>query len=317
MDPHGTERWKQIHESASPPRPEQERATRRVLALTVVTMTVELIAGYATGSMALVADGWHMSSHALAMGLAYLVHIAGRSPFMRTRMSFGTGKVSALGGYTSALLLSAIALSAGAQSIGRLLWPVAVVFWPAILVAVGGLLVNVVSVRMLKTGPDATQDEAPAGSADAHAHSGHPESDPSHKAAVTHVLADALTSVLAIIALLAGRIFGWTLLDPVTGLLGSVLVLFWAVRLVRTSARTLLDFTPASGVEASVRELIARNYDAVVVDVHVWEFAPRQLACQLTLAAHEPLEPEHVRKTLAQLALTHVTVEVNPCREEH
>jgi cation diffusion facilitator family transporter len=302
--------------------PERERATMRVLLITVIAMAVELIAGYATGSMALVADGWHMSSHALAMGLAYLVHVAGRSPFMRTRMSFGTGKISALGGYTSALLLSAVAACAGWQSFERLLLPHPVAFEPAILVAVAGLVVNLVCVRILdRASHPATVSVTPEAGGAGHGGHGHSHAhtaDPSHQAAVAHVLADALTSVLAIVALLGGRIFGWRFLDPATGLVGCGLVLFWAVRLVRVSARTLLDFTPATGVERSVRELIEKTYDAAVVDVHVWEFAPKQLAVQLSLAAHEPLEPEHVRNTLSQLAgLTHVTVEINTCREEH
>jgi Co/Zn/Cd efflux system component len=124
--------------------------------------------------------------------------------------------------------------------------------------------------------------------------------------------------VLAIAALLGGRIFDWGFLDPLTGMLGCGLVLLWAVRLVRSSGRTLLDFTPSPGVEAAVRDLIARHYDAVVADVHVWEFAPRSLACQLSLVAHEPIEPEQVRATLGRIpGLTHVTVEVNACREEH
>jgi cation diffusion facilitator family transporter len=315
-DPHDTERWQRIHEAAAPPMPGRERATRLVLLITAITMAIELVAGYLTGSMALVADGWHMSSHALAMGLAYVVHVAARSPFMRTRMSFGTGKISALGGYTSALLLAAVALGAGAQSVSRLVWPVAVSFLPAVVVAVGGLAVNIASVRILgraSHGPDGTAVEP----AQAHAHP-HPDTDPSHRAAIAHVLADAMTSVLAILALVGGRVFGWTFLDPLTGLAGCALVLFWAARLVRISARTLLDFTPASGVEGSVRDLIARTYDAVVADVHVWEFAPQKLACQLSLVAHEPLEPEHVKTTLAQISgLTHVTVEVNACREDH
>jgi cation diffusion facilitator family transporter len=325
MHPREEENRRLIHESGAPPAPEREMATRRVLVLTVATMGVELLAGYWTGSMALVADGWHMSSHALAMGLAYLVHLACRSRFMRTRMSFGTGKLSALGGYTSALLLAAIAISAGAQSVSRLVWPVPVNFVPAIVVAALGLAVNVWSARILSqaSGPDAP-DAAAAGPSASHAHEhhhGHAHADggdPSHGAAIAHVLADAITSVTALLALFGGRLFGWTFLDPLMGALGCGLVLYWAIGLVRSSARTLLDFTPACGVEAAVRELIARHYDAVIVDAHVWEFAPRKLACELSLIAHQPLEPEHVKSTLAQLSeLSHVTVEVNPCREEH
>jgi cation diffusion facilitator family transporter len=325
MHPVEVERWKQIHDSAAPHAPERQLATQKVLALTVFTMGAELIAGYWSGSMALVADGWHMSSHALAMGLAWIVHLACQSPRMRARMSFGTGKISALGGYTSALLLCAVALSAGAQSVARLVSPEPVAFGPAIIVAVAGLGVNLWSARILSgAGVVAAEPAAaPAGAPVGHSHArdaaaGAHDHDPSHKAAIAHVIADALTSVLAIAALAGGRLLGWTWLDPATGLLGCGLVLFWAVRLVRTSGRTLLDFTPACGVESAVRELIAREYDAVVVDAHVWEFAPRQLACELSLIAHEPLEPERVKASLSGLSeLVHVTVEVNPCREEH
>jgi cation diffusion facilitator family transporter len=137
MHPNETEHWRQIHEAEAPQRPEREVATRQVLTITVIAMVIELIGGYVTGSMALVADGWHMSSHALAMAVALIVHVAARSPFMRMRMSFGTGKVRALGAYTSALLLAAIAVSAAVQSLARLVWPVEVAFEPAIVVAVG------------------------------------------------------------------------------------------------------------------------------------------------------------------------------------
>jgi cation diffusion facilitator family transporter len=327
MHPEEVERWKQIHDSASPARPEHEVATQQVLVLTVFTMAVELVAGYWSGSMALVADGWHMSTHAAAMGLAWVAHVACRSRRMRARMTFGTGKISALGGYTSALLLTGIALYAGAQSVSRLFWPVPVAFVPALVVAVGGLGVNLWSARILSRADRAPGASGPAAVEKApgpgHTHSrdaaeGAHRHDPSHRAAIAHVAADAATSVLAIVALLGGRVFGWAFLDPLTGLVGCALVLYWGLRLVRSSAHTLLDFTPACGVETAVRDLIAREYDAVVVDAHVWEFAPRQLACTVSLIAHEPLEPEHVKATLSSLSeLVHVNVEVNPCREDH
>jgi cation diffusion facilitator family transporter len=315
--PQEADRWQRIHAAASPHLPDREWATRRVLALTAATMAVELVAGYATGSMALVADGWHMSAHALAMGLAYAAHLASRNPTVRRRMSFGTGKISALGAYTSALLLAAIALLAGAQSVARLIWPEPVAFVPAILVAGLGLVVNVASVRILRADSHADTPRELARRADPQAPAGH-RHDPSHAAAIAHVVADATTSVLAIVALLGGRIFGWGFLDPITGLVGCALVLFWSAGLVRRSARTLLDFTPSNGVESAIREVVARSFDATVADVHVWEFAAGQLACQLTLVAHEPLEPERVRTALSGVpGLAHVTVEINACREAH
>ncbi len=310
--PTQTERWSRLHDTHTSHAPGRERATRWVLILTVVTMIIELVVGYATGSMALVADGWHMSSHAVAMALAWLVYVASRSARFRSRMSFGTGKLNALGGYTSALILGGIALATGWQSVERLIRPIPIGFDAALTTAVAGLLVNVVSAWLLR-------DDEPHEADHGHAHTTghvHAARDHNHRAAFLHVVADACTSVLAILALWGGRAMGWTLLDPLIGLVGMGLVLVWTIGLIRDSSRTLLDFTPSCGVESAVRETISQSWDADVADVHIWEFGPGQLACQLSLVAHEAIEPERVRESLAGIhELTHVTVEVNRCAE--
>ncbi len=304
MHPDHIERWNRLHDAHAALTPGRERATRGVLMLTVATMAVELVVGYATGSMALVADGWHMSSHALAMALAWLVYVASRSPRFRAKMSFGTGKLSALGGYTSALLLWLVASWMAWQSFDRLRNPVASDFGPALYTAVGGLVVNLLSAWILGDDHDHDLEGAPS------------TPDHNHRAAFVHVLADALTSVLAIGALLGAKYVGWNALDPVMGLVGAALVLWWSGGLLRNAGRTLLDFTPSRAVELAVCDTITRNYDADVADVHIWEFGPGQLACQLSIIAHEHLEPDSVRATLSGIPhLTHVTVEVNRCRE--
>jgi cation diffusion facilitator family transporter len=205
--------------------PPREKAARAVLLLTLLTMAAELVVGYASGSMALVADGWHMLSHATAMLLAWIVHVAVRRARRHGGAGFTPARLSALGGYTSALLLTGFAAHMAVESIDRLRRPIPVLFEAAIVTAVVGLVVNLVSVKLLAV--RAHED-------DAHA-------DHSHRAAVMHVAADALTSVLAIVALLAGRYAGWGFLDPTTGLVGAALVAWWAAGLIRASARTLVS----------------------------------------------------------------------------
>lgn len=214
-----------MHSGAPHEAPPRERAARTVLVLTLVTMAVELAAGYATGSMALVADGWHMSSHATAMLLAWIVHVAVRRARVAGRRAFAPARLGALGGYTSALLLAGFAAHMASESVARLRDPVPVRFEAALVVAVVGLAVNVLCARLLH----------------AHEHDDDGATDLNQRAAFLHVVADAVTSVLAIVALLGGRLAGWFFLDPVMGLVGAALVVWWAFGLARDSARTLVS----------------------------------------------------------------------------
>ncbi len=295
--------------------PVAERRTRQVMWLTAAMMVVEIVAGTVFGSMALLADGWHMSSHALALGVAAGAYALARRHAQDHRFTFGTWKIEVLGGYTSAVLLMAVAGYMGFESIRRLLTPAPIRFDEAIPVALLGLAVNVVSAWLLSTG------EAGHGHEHGTAH-GHGEAarqrhlDLNLRAAYLHVVADAATSVLAVGALLGGRYFGATWLDPVMGLAGTVLVGRWAWGLMRESGRALLDAEMDAPVVDEVREVIA-DLDACATlrDLHLWRVGKRQYACIVSLEPSAALQPEDVRRALSvHEELVHITVEVRDTR---
>ena len=295
--------------------PVAERRTRQVMWLTAAMMIVEIVAGTVYGSMALLADGWHMSSHALALGVAAGAYALARRYAQDHRFTFGTWKVEVLGGYTSAVLLMAVAGYMGFESIRRLLTPAPIRFDEAIPVALLGLAVNVVSAWLLSTG------EAGHGHEHGTAH-GHGEAarqrhlDLNLRAAYLHVVADAATSVLAVGALLGGRYFGATWLDPVMGLAGTVLVGRWAWGLMRESGRVLLDAEMDAPVVDEVREVIADlDARATLRDLHVWRVGKGKYACIVSLEPSAALQPEDVRRALSvHEELVHITVEVRDTR---
>lgn len=278
-----------------------ERRTWQVVALTAVTMLVEIAAGVAYGSMALLADGWHMASHVAALGIAGFAYSFARRHAGDERFSFGTGKVGALAGFTSAIALALVALWMLAECVERLFSPVSIHFDQAILVATLGLVVNLACAWMLRGG---------------HAHDGQGlhEHDHNLRAAYVHVLADGLTSALAILGLFAGRSLGWNWMDPLMGIAASVLIARWAVGLVRDTARVLLDVQVSSETARAIRACIESKEEARVVDLHLWRIAPRSLAAIISVVAHEPKDPEHYKGLVAGCeGLEHVTVEVNRC----
>ena len=300
-----------------------ERRTLIVALLTAVTMVVEIAAGLAFGSMALLADGLHMASHAAALGLTVLAYIYCRRRAGDPRFAFGTGKINSLGGYTSALLLVGFALYMAVESVSRLMAPVPIAFDGAISVAVLGLIVNGVSVFIL----DARR-ESPAHGAQTHRHGpqghGH-DHGPHHghghahhhdhnlRGAYLHVLADALTSLLAIVALVAGKYLGAVWMDPLMGIVGACLVSRWAYGLLRDSGRTLLDRQAPAAVRDAVRESLERFQDTRVVDLHVWSIGPGLLAAEIAVVTHQPEEPSVYKELLSHLGLAHVTTEVYRC----
>ena len=304
-----------------------ERRTRLVLVLTAAMMGIEIAAGSAYGSMALLADGLHMGSHAVALGLATAAYAYARRHAADERFSFGTGKVNALGGFAGAVLLAGFALLMALESIGRLLAPVAIVFDHAILVAVVGLVVNGLSMAILG-GHHAHGDDQehgndhehsrPHGHHAHHAHGHGHAQDPGHghdhtlRSAYLHVAADALTSVLAIAALLAGKYFGANWLDAVMGVVGAILVTRWSVGLLRACARVLLDHQAPAEVRARMAAAIEGPGDARIEDLHVWSVGPDLLAAELVLVAAAPLAPADYKRRLHGTArLVHVTVEVH------
>jgi cation diffusion facilitator family transporter len=288
--------------------PTAERRTRQVMWLTAAMMVIEIVAGTVFGSMALLADGWHMSSHAAAIGVSALAYAAARRLQSDQRFTFGTWKIEVLGGYTSAVLLMAVAGYMGFESIKRLVNPSEIQFDHAIPVAAIGLLVNVVSAWALSTGARHPHDHG-----DGHHHPGHDHHhhDLNLRSAYLHVVADAVTSVLAIAALLGGKYFGATWLDPVMGLVGTVLVARWAWGLLRDSGRVLLDAEMDAPVVDEVREVVYQLDPAAVLrDLHVWRVGKGKFACIVSLEPTLALTAEDVRQALTvHDELVHVTVE--------
>ncbi len=290
----------------------RERAARWVVALTCGMMLVELVAGYATRSMALTADGWHMATHAGALGISAWAYWFARTRHHSPAFSFGTGKVHALAGYTSALILVLVAVSMLAESVWRLFRPVDIRFSEALPVAIVGLVVNLVSIKLLDHHDDEDHEDH-----DHPAHD-HPHHDENHRAAYLHVVADALTSVLAIAALVVGRQLGWTFLDAVAGLLGGVLVLRWGVGLCRSAGAKLLDATASAALEADIRQTLEAVDDVRVADLHVWETGPGCPHCVVGLVTSTPRETAFYRELiLARVPIAHLTVEVQRCTEGH
>lgn len=276
-----------------------ERRVYMVLGLTVVTMVVEIIAGLAFNSMALTADGWHMGTHAAAFGITIFAYRYARKHANNPRFSFGTGKVSVLGGFASAIALGVVALLMAVESAHRLIDPRPIRFDDAIIVAVIGLVVNLVSAVLLK------EDHHHHG----HEHHGH---DHNLRAAYFHVLADALTSVTAIIALTFGRFFGWVVLDPIMGIVGSLIIARWAFGLLKDTSGILLDGSVAEETRSAIRSAVEDHSKCRITDLHVWAVAPGHLAAILAVQSPQPCAPDEIKALLSGIPhLLHINVEVH------
>lgn len=287
-----------------------ERRTLWVVALTAVMMVGEIVGGMIFGSMALVADGWHMATHTAALGIATLAYRYARQHASDPRFTFGTGKVGELAGFASAISLGIVAVLIAWESFERLMSPRPISFLQAGALAVLGLIVNLVSAVLLH------HDHAHDHDDDDHDHdhdSGH-HHDTNLRAAYLHVIADAFTSVLAILGLLAGALLGWIWMDALIGVVGAIVIAYWAIGLSRTAAHSLLDSHDDSRLEATVRALIdAEGSGAKVQDLHLWRLGPGHHGLVLSLSSSAPHPPDHYKRLLAELpSLGHVTVEINP-----
>lgn len=277
-----------------------ERRTRLVVALTAVMMVVEIAAGWATGSMALLADGIHMATHVGALGLAALAYAFARRHAANPRFVFGTGKVGDLAGYTSALLLGLFAIGIAVESVERFFAPGAIAYGEALWVAVLGLVVNLVSAWLLGAG----HHHGPGG----HDHAGHGHADHNLRSAYLHVLADALTSVLAIGALVAGLYLGWRWMDAAVGVIGALVIAQWSVALLRDTASVLVDASSNPALEARIRAEV-EDGDTMVEALRTWRVAPGKYAATLELSTARPASPADYRARLAHLReLVSITV---------
>ena len=289
-----------------------ERRTKQVIALTVVMMVVEIGAGVAFGSMALLADGWHMGTHAVALSITAFAYHYARRHADNPHFSFGTGKVGVLGGYTSAVVLALVALLMTGESVQRLLTPQPIHFNEAIGVAVVGLLVNLFSAYLLGE----HHHEHEHGHEQEHGYAVH-HHDHNLKAAYLHVIADALTSVLAIVALLAGKTLGWNWMDPAMGVVGALVILRWSYGLLRETSAVLLDRGLPIATMAAIREAIETHADSRITDFHIWPVGSHQFAAIIAIVTHFPEPPEFYKNLLNDYPqLTHVTVEIIPCDDE-
>jgi cation diffusion facilitator family transporter len=286
---------------------ENTRRTLWVVALTAVMMVGEIIAGTIFNSMALLADGFHMATHAGALAVAAAAYAFARRNAHNRRFTFGTGKVGDLAGFASALVLALIALGIAVESVGRLFAPSPVAFNEATLVAIVGLVVNIASVFLLSGGHAHGHDHGHHGHAHGQAHGHAHHQDNNMRSAIVHVIADALTSVLAIAALLAGRYLGWVWLDPMMGIVGGIVIAVWAWNLLRDTAAVLLD-TSDPHLEQEIRDEVERAGDAHIYDLHVWRVGPGAHAAIVGFAGSADIATVRQRLTAVH-ELQHVTVE--------
>ncbi|SFL86634.1 CDF family Co(II)/Ni(II) efflux transporter DmeF [Variovorax sp. OV329] len=304
-----------------------ERSTRLVMWITLATMVVEIGAGWWFNSMALLADGWHMSSHALAIGLATLAYGAARRYAKDSRFAFGTWKIEVLGGFASAILLLGVAALMVAGSVERLFSPQPIAYREAIVVAMLGLLVNAACALILGRahhghGHDHGHAHGHAHGHDhGHDHGHHHGEDLNLKSAYMHVVADAATSLLAIVALVGGWLYGWRWLDPMMGIAGAVLVAVWARGLLAQTGKVLLDREMDHPVVDEIREVVEQDADprdeTRIADLHVWRVGKAVYACAITVVTHSAtLSAEDIRRRLAvHEEIVHSTIEVHRCPE--
>ena len=310
MHAHSLEKWQHSHDF-SVKNEKGERRTKYVLILTAVTMVVEILAGSIFGSMALLADGWHMGTHVAAFMITIFAYSYARKHADNPDYAFGTGKVSVLGGFASAVALAVVALVMLIESLQRMIEPHDIQFNEAIAVASLGLLINVISAFLLKD----DHHHHHHGDHDHHHH--HHQHDHNLRAAYLHVLADALTSLLAIIALVSGKYFGWDWLDPMMGIVGAIIITRWSYGLVKQTGPILLDGSIEEAYKAAVTEAIEKDSDNMVSDIHIWKVGANHYAAIISLVTHYPKSSEYYRELLRDFhKLSHITIEVNECDGE-
>jgi len=292
-----------------------ERRTKVVLLLTFFTMLLEITAGFFSGSMALLADGWHMSTHVVAFMITVFAYRYTRRHARDQTFAFGPGKVGVLGGFASSIVLGLVALLMLVESGLRFIKPTVIFYDEALLVAGFGLFINLVSALLLSGHHHHgdTHDHAHH----EHEHEHHHHHDHNLKAAYLHVLADALTSVLAIIALILAKYYGWQWLDPVMGIVGAIIISRWSFSIMKDTGPVLLDESIDQKYKAAIKERIESDADNRIADLHVWRVGPNHFAAILSVISHTPKAPDYYKGLLSSFhKLAHVTVEVNQCTEE-
>jgi cation diffusion facilitator family transporter len=311
MHAHSLSDWRHDHVFLGEAHDRNERRTWAVVGLTAAMMVAEIAGGTIFGSMALLADGWHMSTHAGALAIAAGAYRYARRHARDPRFAFGTGKLGDLAGFASAIVLAMVSLGIGYESALRLFQPVTIHYGEAVAIAVVGLAVNLLSAWLL------WDDHHRHHEHDDDHHHHHHHHDHNLRAAYWHVLADALTSILAIAGLLAAWAYGWTWLDPVIGIVGAGVIAHWSWRLIREAGAVLLDAAPNVALEQAIRERLEQGHDRIA-DLHVWRLGPGHHGAIVSLVADEPAPVATYKARLADVAgLSHVTVEVHRCSGAH
>jgi cation diffusion facilitator family transporter len=312
MHSHSLDQWTHDHDFLGEQHSRNERRTWIVVALTAAMMVGEIVAGSVFGSMALLADGWHMATHAAALGIAGLAYLFARQHTRNSRFAFGTGKFGDLAAFSSAIILAIIAVQIAYESAVRLVSPVPIAYGEAIFVAALGLCVNLVSAWLLR---DDHHDHPDHHHGHDHSHAHH--HDNNLRAAYIHVVADAATSILAILALVVAMYSRWVWADPAVGIVGSVVIASWAYGLIRASGAVLLDVSADQKLETVIRDRLEMEGDKVT-DLHLWQVGPGHRAAVISLVSDHPLPPATYKKRLRGLrGLSHVTVEVEACPGAH
>jgi cation diffusion facilitator family transporter len=318
---HSLDRWQRDHVYLADRHDKRARRVWIAVWLTAAMMVAEIAAGYAFGSMALLADGWHMATHAGALGLAGLAYRYAARHARNSHFSFGTGKLGDLAAFTNAIVLALIAAFIVYESIRRLLTPEPINYDDALAVAAVGLLINLGCAALLHEragGTAAGHDHGMARHDHDHGHAheashGYSHRDHNLHGAYLHVIADAATSVLAIAGLLAGRLWGWAWMDATVGLIGAAVIGRWSLGLMKSSGAVLLDAVPDRGLEQRIRSRLESDADRVT-DLHLWRLGPGHYAAMASLVSTAPQTPAQYKARLEDLpSLSHVTVEVEPC----
>jgi cation diffusion facilitator family transporter len=308
MHSHSIDRWTHEHVFLGKQHSRNERRTWFVVALTAVMMVGEIAGGAIFGSMALLADGWHMATHAAALGISAAAYVLARTQARNPKFAFGTGKFGDLAAFSSAVILALVAVQIAYESLVRMIHPVPIAYGEATTIAVVGLAVNLLSAWLLRDEPHdhAHHDHG-------HSYEHHHHRDNNLRAAYVHVLADAATSVLAILALLVAMSSQWVWIDPLVGIVGSAVIASWAYGLIRQSGAVLLDVASDKAVERAIRERLETRGDRIT-DLHLWQIGPGHQAAVVSIVSDRPQAPAVYKGRLADVpGLTHVTVEVQPC----
>jgi len=305
---HHLNEWTHDHVFGQDQQRAGEKRTLLIVVLTATMMVVEITAGLIYGSMALLADGLHMASHTTALGISVFAYVISRRLAADPRFAFGVGKINSLAGFASAVMLLGFALVMVIESADRLINPLSIAFDQALIVAVVGLLVNGVSAWVLMSTP---HEHSHTHGHEHHDHHGH---DHNLRAAYLHVLADAVTSLLAIVALLAGKYMGANWLDPMMGIVGAALVTRWSYGLIRDTSRVLLDNQTEEGHQVAIRRALENDSTDRVTDLHVWSIGHGIYAAEIAVVSDDPKEPDYYKKLFpSTVKIVHSTVEVHRC----